>query len=124
MSAVGPEPPAPEFEAFGVAVGAAIVSGALSLIAPFLVALTGALAALALAGWISRQRHRGTSRRDLVRVRTIVASSFLALGVGVFLASPPALLPFRGLVLAAGLLPLWATERGRSARLDPREMGR
>jgi len=100
------------FEAFGVAVGATLVSGALSLAAPFLIALTGALAALAIAGWSARLRRTGPFRAGLLR--PIVALAILGSVTVIFLFPPTALDAARGLILALGLLPLWAVERGVS----------
>ena len=102
------------FEAFGVAVGATLVSGALSLAAPFLIALTGALAALAIAGWSARLRRTGPFRAGLLRPRPIVALAILGSVTVIFLFPPTALDAARGLILALGLLPLWAVERGVS----------
>jgi len=103
-----------EFETFGVAVGSAQVCGALSTFVPLFVAPTATLAALALAGWVSRTR-----RQEVLSRRGIGLSRGLALGVlggtAVGFLAPPALLaPARGLVLALGLLPLFIAERLQS----------
>lgn len=108
-----------EFEAFGAAVGSAVVCGALSAAFPVLVAPTATLAALALAGWASLAHRRGALHRRGFGVGPAAALAILA-GAGVgFLVAPPALLPFRGLLLAGGLVPLFALERHRSTHPVP-----
>jgi hypothetical protein len=103
-----------EFEAFGAAVGSGIVCGALSILVPFLVAPTATLAALALAGWVSIARRRGSLTRSGVSTGRAVALCILAGAAVVFLVSPSPLTPYRGLLLAASLLPLLVTERIRA----------
>ena len=118
MTRAGRPVPGLEFETFGVAVGCALVSGALSLAAPFLDALTGALAALAVAGWLSALRRRRSSSGEWLQLTPLAAISTLGLAAGLFLFAPGAVAPFRGLLLALGLLPLWLVERRR--RSGPR----
>lgn len=108
-----------EFEAFGAAVGSAVVCGALSVLVPMLIAPTATLAALALAGWLSLARRRGTLSRGGFGPGPVAALCILG-GVSVgFLASPPFLSPYRGLLLAVGLVPLFAVGRARSTFREP-----
>ncbi len=102
-----------EFEAFGAAVGSAVVCGALSVLVPILVAPTATLAALALAGWLSLARRRGSLSRGNFGPGPAVALCILGGASVGFLASPPFLLPYRGLLLAGGLVPLFAVGRAR-----------
>jgi len=111
-----------EFEAFGAATGCAVVSGALSLIAPYLTALTGALAALAVAGWISTLRRRSIGATELLRPALLGSLAGLAIGVGIFLFAAPPLGTARGLLLALTLVPIWLLER-RPARATVRLRG-
>jgi len=104
-----------EFEAFGVATGSALVCGALSAVMPLLAAPTATLAALALAGWVSLARRRGSLSWSGLGIRSAIALSVLGAVSVVFLDPPSLLAPLRGLLLAGGLLPLFVTERLRSA---------
>lgn len=113
-----------DFEAFGLAVGSAVISGALSLALPFLAALTGSLAALAVAGWIARQRHRGVPRSELRRARVVGAGALLVLAIVLYVAPPVSLEPGRGLALGLGLVPLWIVERRRSGGAASTEVRR
>jgi hypothetical protein len=108
-----------EFEAFGVAVGSALVCGALSAVAPLLVAPTATLAALALAGWVSLSRRRGSLSWHGMGYRSAFALGVLGAASVLFLDPPSALAPVRGLVLAGGLLPLFVNERIRPAPRPP-----
>lgn len=103
-----------EFEAFGAAVGLALVCGAFSVIIPLLIAPTATLAALALAGWISLTRRRGSLTRRSLGPVPLAALCVLAGAAAGFLVPPSFLAPFRGLLLAGGLVPLFAVERSRS----------
>ena len=108
-----------EFEAFGAAVGSALVCGALSVVFPPLVAPTATLAALALAGWVSLARRRGSLSRSGLGTGALAALGVLG-GAGVgFLTLPSLLAPFRGLLLAGSLVPLFAVERTRSFPASP-----
>jgi hypothetical protein len=101
-------PPTVEsFDVVGVAVGTALMSGALAVIAPELAALTGSLAALAWAGWIGLVRPTTTPLRQLLRgnIRWAIASS--GVGVLLFLLAPPWAASFRALGLGLSLVPLW-----------------
>ena len=98
-------------DALGLAVGIALVAGALSLVAPFLIALTGTLAALSVASWAMVQSPRGfAGRRTLSRYR-IAPLTILCAGAVVFLLPPRELVSVRGLLLALSLVPLWWAER-------------
>jgi hypothetical protein len=108
--------PVLEFEVVGVAVGAAFVSGALALLDGDLTSLTGALAALAFAGWVAHRAGDPSGRTRPFRERDGVVVGFLALGAVVFLAGPGVLQRFRALFLATTLLPLWLTARGAAPR--------
>ncbi len=100
-----------------MAVGAALVSGSLSLLAPYLASLTGALAALALAGWaVRRSAHLRGGPGASLGVAEGFGLGALALGGALFLAGPTPFLSVRGLVLAVSLLPLWAAARNLPSR--------
>lgn len=114
MTGPGTRTPAIEFEVFSTTLGLALVAGGLSLVAPFLLALTATLAAFAFAGWsgMLRDGPRGSGR--LSRPDRVIALGVLGAGVVVFVDPPlPPMLPFRGLLLAGALLPLWLAERRR-----------
>jgi hypothetical protein len=102
-----------EFEAFGTSVGLAMICGGLSLPFPILISPTAALAALALAGWLSLTRRHGSGTGARAERRTMAALVVLGVAGAGFLASPPLLAPFRGLVLSCGLLPLLWVSRVR-----------
>jgi hypothetical protein len=108
-----------EFEAFGTAVGLAIVCGGLSVPFPVLDAPTAALAALAVAGWSSLARRRGSRSVRNSPARAVTALAILGAAAVAFLASPPILSPFRGALLAGGLLPLFFVGRTRSPIRPP-----
>ena len=109
-----PLPAAVEFDTFRVAVGLAVIVGALALVAPYLTALTAVLAALAAAGWAAG-RARDRSVGGLVPGHAwglLVA----ALGAGAFFLLVGPLQAARGLALALSLVPLWWVERSRASR--------
>jgi len=108
-----------EFEAFGAAVGLAVVCGGLSIVFPLLIAPTATLAALALAGWVSRARRRGSLTRKGPGTGPAIALSVLGAAAILLLIAPPSLAAFRGLLLAGGLVPLFATERTSSPLRSP-----
>jgi CHASE2 domain-containing sensor protein len=99
------------FDVVGVSVGAALVSGALSLAAPDLAALTESLAALALAGWFLLARAASGSLRRMFAGPSAVALASVGAGMGLFLLGGGILAPFKGLVEALLLVPLWAVAR-------------
>lgn len=119
MTAKTPLFPRFEFEAFGAAVGSALVCGSLSVLSPVLVAPTATLAALALAGWVSLGRRQGLPIRGRFRGPSTFAFVILGATTLGFLIPPPPLAPFRALLLAGGLVPLLMAERTRSARPPP-----
>ncbi len=106
-------------DALGLAVGTALVAGALSVVASFLAALVGTLAALAVLSWTILRGRSGVGRRAYVGGGRAVPLGVLAAGTVVFLSPPLDLFPYRGLLLALSLVPLWARERGWP-RLAPR----
>ncbi|MGA8542742.1 MAG: hypothetical protein WB947_04290 [Thermoplasmata archaeon] len=106
-----------DFDTFSTAVGLALISGGLSLVATYLVGLTVALVALAGAGWAaghvgSRGAYPGPS---LDRGRK-VALACLATGIVAFFLLPPPLVDGRALAIAVSFLPLWWVERSSHAR--------
>ncbi len=96
-----------EFEVVAVAVGAGLVSGALALADATLAPLTGALAALALAGWVSARV--GPRRAPNPAFRTGAPLVALGLGAVLFFAAPAPFVPARALLLALAGIPLWWT---------------
>ncbi len=111
-----------EFEAFGAAVGCAVVAGALSIVTPFLSALTAALAALAVAGWVSRLRESGSARRELVRPDRLAAVALVGAAAVLFLGRVPELENLKALLLGLSFVPLWLVER--RGPMTPRPVGR
>ncbi len=111
------------FEAFGTACGLAVIAGALSLAVPTLAPVLLPLAALAVAGWASRQRRAaGPGPATGSRLAPALALALLAGMVGLFLDPPPALATERGFLLGLALVPLWATGRRTRAKAAPREV--
>ncbi|HYB79657.1 MAG TPA: hypothetical protein VEG66_07880 [Thermoplasmata archaeon] len=108
-----------EFEPFGVAVGAAVVCGILSTFTPWLIAPTASLSALALAGWVSLARRRGTLSWRHLRGATAATLTVLGGAAVGFLDSPAPLAPLRGLFLAGGLVPFFVIDRLRSGPRRP-----
>ncbi len=104
-----------EFDAFSVGIGAAVISGGFSLLEPFLSALTGTLAALAVAAWVARLRRGPVG--EWLRGSRPIALAILATGAGLFLAPQPAWATYRGLVLGLALVPLWLAERSAARPL-------
>jgi len=99
------------FDVVGVSVGAGLVSGGLSLVAPALAALTGSLAVLAIAGWLTLARQALGTLRRMITGGSAWALASVGAGAGLFLAGGTPLAPVRGLVLAVSLVPLWAVCR-------------
>ena len=104
-----------EFEVFGTSTGVGLVAGALSVVDPFLAALAGTLAALALAGWASMLRRRGAGRAELARPDRLLALGLLGAGAIVYAVPIPGLTGLRGLLVALAVVPLWLAERRRPA---------
>jgi len=103
-------------ESFDLAVLGSFVSGGLSVLVPFFAALTGALVAIAVAGWIAKLRGRKPLRHELGHGPTVLALALLGVAVTAYLFLPEPFARARGAVLALGLAPLWWTERsGRSS---------
>jgi len=119
MTGRAPGAPWPEFEPFGLAVALSAVCGTLSVMLPMFISPTATLAALSVAAWVARSRRQGTLSRNGFGVRSAAALVTLAGAATAFLNPPAALLPVRGLVLATGLLPLFAVERLRLPRPAP-----
>jgi len=109
------------FEAFGTAAGLALVTGALSVVAPFFTVLTGTLAALGVAGWTAVRRREGGVVRSLRAPGRAVGVLALGVGGGLYLDTPTPLVPFRALLLGIGLAALWYGERGLRMRGVARE---
>ncbi len=105
-------PPAPEFDAFRVAVGFGVLSGAAALVLPFLDSLTLALAAIALAAWVWRRSPRPLGVRHRPWLRAAGGWACAALGFGAFWGLSAPLSSIRGLVLGLSLVPLWWLDRG------------
>jgi len=96
------------FDAFGGAVGLAVISGALAIVVPSLAVLTGTLAALAVAAWAvgGRAAAAGGGRRGGLRAAgegTVVAAAAL-----LYLDPVHGYAPFRSLGLALALVLFWA----------------
>lgn len=123
MNDIPDGPGTPGRDTLGLAVGLALVAGGLSLVAPFLVALVGALAALAVAGWVVGRRRGTVAGRPARRARSAAPIGILAVGGALFVAPPEALVPYRGLLLALTLVPLWWETRDGRGRPGGRRMG-
>jgi hypothetical protein len=108
-----------DFSAVPVAVGLALIAGALAMEAPFLNSLVLALAALALAGAFVERRGRylpGDPRRAVPRIAAVAGAGLVA-----FFLLPPPVAVGRGLVLALSLLPLWLADGRFPRSAEPRE---
>jgi hypothetical protein len=107
-----------DFQTFPAAVGLALIAGGLALAAPFLNSLVGALAALAVAGWVVDRRPVG--RESVGRTAPTVRLGWVCVGMGalIFFALPPPAAAARGLLLAGSFLPLWLADR-RTATSHP-----
>ena len=113
MTRSGNALPRIELDAFGAAVGAALVCGGLSVAFPPLLAPTATLAALAVAGWAALALRNGALTRH--RVGSGISLSVLGGAAAAFLLNPPVLVSARGLLLGAALLPLFLSVRDRTA---------
>ncbi|HTP56137.1 MAG TPA: hypothetical protein VML53_05700 [Thermoplasmata archaeon] len=111
-----PTRPPLALDAFGSAAGLAIVCGALAIVVPFLVAVTGTLTAIAVAAW-AIARASGEEARRLRHSSTAAAAVGLAVAAVLYLAPPPHFGPYRALVLALVTAVFWASETGRIALL-------
>jgi len=111
--------PTHEFEPFRIAVAGAVVCGILSTFTPWLTAPTASLTALALAGWVSLARRRGTLSWKQLRGASGISLGVLGgAAVGFLIPSTP-LAPLRGLLLAGGLVPFFVVDRLRSRPHHP-----
>lgn len=108
-----------EFDAFNVGVGLGVIAGGLSMVAPYLDALTAALAALACAGWAAARSRRVTGRAARVVSMQGAGVLSLSLGTGAFFLLPGPMAVARGLALGLSLVPLWFVERTGSLGRAP-----
>ena len=100
-----------EFDTFSVALGLAVVTGGLALLASFLESLTTALVALSVAGWAAGLSGSGRPRGALTHPRRMGGIVLAGIGAATFFWMPGPLDASRGLVLALSLVPLWLIER-------------
>lgn len=107
------------FDAGSTATGLGLITGALAILDSFLAVLTGTLAAIAVAAWAIERRRSPGSPVPRFRGRTVFALGALAVGSGLFLAPPAGIAPFRALLLALLLLPLWYDTRSGPAVRKP-----
>jgi len=103
--------PSFEVDAFGLACGTALVAGMLSLVAPFLIPLVGTLAALGLASWAMVRSRSDSRRRAFLAGGRAARLAILGAAGGLYLVPPEEYAPYRALVLACALTPLWWGER-------------
>lgn len=107
------------FDPFTAGTGLAVITGALAIVVPYLALATGTLAALAFAAWaIGRERRAGRAGRFGTARWALVG---LAVAGLLYLDPPHDYAPYRSLVLALGLVGLWAAERRRAATVRPGE---
>jgi len=105
-----PTPPPLALDAFGSATGLAVVCGALAIVVPFLVSVTGTLAAIAVAAW-TIARASADEARSFRHGSTAVAAVGLAVAAVVYLKPPASFGPYRALLLALVTATFWAIER-------------
>jgi len=105
------------FDSFSTAAGGSLITGALSVLVPFLAALAETLVTLALAGWVVLLCQHRSTWRDTLRWGRRVSLAALGVGGAFFLLPAPVPAPFHGLVLPIALVPLWLVERGRPRSL-------
>jgi hypothetical protein len=101
---VTPSPGHSDPEVVSLATAGALLSGGLAVVATYLAALTGALAALTLAGWLG-----GHADLRAWQGRHALAVGAVALGAGAYLLGPSSLLGLRAILLAVSVVPLWLT---------------
>ena len=107
------EPPAPRAIApLSTASFFAVVSGVVSIVVPYLLGLTVALAALAPVAWLVERQQ---ARRKRWLPGTIMALALSAAGAAVSLLLPPNLATFHGPMLGAATIPLWWSSRSHPA---------
>lgn len=117
-------PPGPfpvEFDTFRVAVGFAIIAGALGVVLPYLDSLAGALAALAAAGWAAGHARERSAGGRWFGPAEAVGLGAVALGALAFFLLPGSFALARGLVLGLSWLPMWWFERPVPLRTRPIE---
>lgn len=102
-----------EFDSFSTAAGSSLVTGALSVVAPFLTALSVTLVVLAMAGWVVLLRKERSSGRGAAPATRWAALATLVPGAALFLLPAPVPPALHGLVLPVALVPLWLVEKGR-----------
>ncbi|HTW77562.1 MAG TPA: hypothetical protein VMG14_07375 [Thermoplasmata archaeon] len=109
-----------EFDPFSIAVGFAVLAGALAVLLPFLDSLTVTLAALAAAAWAWRRRRSVPT--DALRPTALewLGWGCVGLGAGAFVLCPPPWSVARGFLLGASLVPLWWVDRADRRRRGPR----
>ena len=112
-------PPPAHIEAFRLATGASVLSGAFSLLVPALIAASAALAALGFASWVSLASRRRPLFQARTKVRILCSLFAFGLTAVCFVAAPAPVASARGLILALGLVPLLALEHPRRTRQIP-----
>jgi hypothetical protein len=110
-----------ELDGLGASSTCAVLSGALSLLAPFLIALTGTLVALSVAGWCSRMGRDPRPLRAAIRPDRGAALVAIALAVAFSLSTVGESSPFRGLALGLGAVPLAWVEHRRATGVSGTE---
>ncbi len=109
-------PPGLGFDTLGAAIGLDVVAGLLACLEPAFVSLAGALAALAVAAWARGLPPHAWSPTDPRRAGRGTALVVAAVAGGWYLHPLPGLAVSRGILLGAGLVPLWWVERRRGVR--------
>lgn len=106
MRALSPAAGVGDLDPVRAAVVCGAVSGGLSVALPFLVGLTEALGALAVAGWVAAFRRAGFAARSLLRPPAALRLLAVTGGAVASLGPLGPFAPLRGVFLAVGLLPL------------------
>jgi hypothetical protein len=107
-----PRPAMVDLDTFRVAIGFALLSGALAIVLPFLGSLTVALAAIAVAGWAWGRPRRRAAVGPGTRMEIGLGWCAATAGAVAFALLPPPWAVGRGLALALGMIPLWWFDRG------------
>jgi hypothetical protein len=100
-----------EFDALGVAAGSAVISGALSILDPFLTALAATLTALGFAAWVAALGRTPSAASSYRRRSGRIALAWLGGSVAFFVAAPSEAASIRGLMIGLSLVPLWLVDR-------------
>jgi hypothetical protein len=95
------------FDASSSATGLGLITGALSIVEPFLAVLTATLTSIAVAAWVLGRPRGANGRRRWAEARTLGAIGAVAIGGAIYLDPPALILPFRALLLSLLLLPLY-----------------